>query len=98
MDFVCLKAKLIVEVDGRQHEWEADYDAERSRALEGMGFTILRVTNAEVRDKLGGVLGRIEGALRPGWRQTRTVLASPRAPAASDPLPHGRGVFRSRAA
>src|SRR5919202_396192 len=49
VDFLCLHAKLIVEVDGRQHGWEADYDAERTRTLEGMGFVVLRVSNEDVR-------------------------------------------------
>ena len=65
VDFLCVHAKLIVEVDGRQHTWEADYDAERSRAIEEMGFTVLRVTNEEVRDRLDQVLSRIRGELRP---------------------------------
>ncbi|HEX8664490.1 MAG TPA: DUF559 domain-containing protein [Beijerinckiaceae bacterium] len=63
VDFVCLDAKLIVEVDGRQHGWEADYDAERTRALEGMGFAVLRVSNDDVRDRLSAVLTRIAAAL-----------------------------------
>ena len=63
VDFLCLAAKLIVEVDGRQHGWEADYDAERTRALEGMGFVVLRVSNEDVRGNLAAVLARIRGAL-----------------------------------
>jgi very-short-patch-repair endonuclease len=38
VDVICIHAKLIVEIDGRQHAWEADYDAERSRVLEEMGL------------------------------------------------------------
>jgi very-short-patch-repair endonuclease len=65
VDFVCLGAKLIVEVDGRQHGWQTDYDVGRTRALEGMGFAVLRVTNEDVRDRLATVLDRIDAALRP---------------------------------
>ena len=65
VDFVCVGAKLIVEVDGRQHAWDAEYDAGRTRVLEGMGFAILRVTNEDVRDRLAAVLDRIDAALRP---------------------------------
>jgi very-short-patch-repair endonuclease len=63
VDFLCIPAKLIVEVDGRQHGWEADYDAERTRALEGMGFVVHRVSNEDVRGNLAAVLARIRGAL-----------------------------------
>src|SRR5687768_16244005 len=52
VDVICINAKLIVDVDGRQHAWEADYDAERSRVLEEMGFAVLRMTNEEVRVQL----------------------------------------------
>jgi very-short-patch-repair endonuclease len=33
VDFLCLDAKLIVEIDGRQHGWQAAYDAERTKQL-----------------------------------------------------------------
>ncbi len=65
VDFICLDTKLIVEVDGRQHAWEAEYDAGRTRTLEGMGFVVMRFTNDEVRDRLGRVMERIIEALRP---------------------------------
>jgi very-short-patch-repair endonuclease len=68
VDFLCVSAKLIIEVDGQQHAWEADYDAARSRTLEEMGFTVLRVANEEVRDHLDQVLSRIVRELRPGRR------------------------------
>jgi very-short-patch-repair endonuclease len=48
-----------VEVDGKQHEWFADYDAGRTEILERLGVRILRVTNEEVCDDLDSVLGRI---------------------------------------
>ncbi|HEY7385202.1 MAG TPA: DUF559 domain-containing protein [Beijerinckiaceae bacterium] len=66
VDFICINARLIVEVDGRQHAWEIDYDTERTRILEGMGFTVMRVKNEEVRDELAQVLRRIGEALRQG--------------------------------
>jgi very-short-patch-repair endonuclease len=59
VDFYCHAAKLVVEVDGKQHEWFADYDAGRTEILERLGVRILRVTNAEVCDDLDSVLGRI---------------------------------------
>jgi very-short-patch-repair endonuclease len=59
VDFYCHAAKLVVEVDGKQHEWFADYDAGRTEILERLGVRILRFTNAEVCDDLDSVLGRI---------------------------------------
>ena len=63
-DFYCHAAKLVVELDGKQHEWLADYDAGRTEIIESMGVRVLRFTNAEVRDDLDYVLARIQAELR----------------------------------
>ena len=47
-DFYCHAAKLVVELDCRQHEWFSDYDAGRTAVLERMGVHVLRFTNEEV--------------------------------------------------
>ena len=63
-DFYCHSAKLVVELDGKQHEWFADYDAARTAVIENFGVRVLRVTNAEVCDDLDSVLARIGAKLR----------------------------------
>ena len=47
-DFACLEWKLIIELDGGQHQEQADYDAERTRWLESRGFKVIRFWNNEV--------------------------------------------------
>jgi len=49
-DFACLKAKLIVELEGGVHAAPdvASNDTERCAWLEGRGFRVLRVSNADV--------------------------------------------------
>ncbi|MFT3742171.1 MAG: DUF559 domain-containing protein [Gammaproteobacteria bacterium] len=42
VDFVCLKRKLIIELDGSQHLEQVVYDIERSKKLEKEGFRVLR--------------------------------------------------------
>ena len=64
VDFFCFDAKLVIELDGRQHAIEAEYDARRTAELEAHGVTILRFRNEAVRDDLGGVLARIQQAVR----------------------------------
>ncbi len=64
VDFYCHSAKLAVELDGRQHEWFADYDAGRTEILERMGVRVIRFTNAEVCDDVDAVLARIHAELR----------------------------------
>jgi very-short-patch-repair endonuclease len=61
VDFVTVDGKLIVEVDGDTHftDTERARDEERTRTLERCGFHVLRVTNADVRENLDGVLTMI---------------------------------------
>jgi very-short-patch-repair endonuclease len=64
VDFYCHAAKLVIELDGAQHEWFADYDAGRSAVIENFGVRVLRFANAEVCHDLDSVLTRIREELR----------------------------------
>ena len=55
-DFVCLSARVIVEVDGGQHAEQTAYDAARERYIRKAGFEVLRFWNNEVIENLDGVL------------------------------------------
>ncbi|TIS93818.1 MAG: endonuclease domain-containing protein, partial [Mesorhizobium sp.] len=54
IDFVCLGARLIVEVDGGQHS-ESKRDAARDMHFEIRGFKALRFWNDEVVKNIDGV-------------------------------------------
>jgi very-short-patch-repair endonuclease len=60
-DFLCVEAKLIVELDGGQHSEERD--AARTRFLEQHGYRVLRFWNNEVVESLEGVVMAIKAAL-----------------------------------
>lgn len=66
-DFVCVEAKLIVELDGEYHaEVErAAYDAVRTQFLQALDFRVLRFWNWEVEKDLGMILEEIEKHLTP---------------------------------
>ncbi|QRE76650.1 endonuclease domain-containing protein [Methylobacterium aquaticum] len=66
VDFLSPDRKLIVELDGRQHEWHRDYDARRTKEIERLGFCLLRVKNEDVMSDLDAVLKRITDAAFPG--------------------------------
>ena len=59
-DFACVEAKLIVEVDGGQHN-ESTHDGLRDAWLSAEGWTVLRFWNSEVLGNLEGVLQAIAG-------------------------------------
>jgi very-short-patch-repair endonuclease len=67
VDFVCLKHRLIIEVDGGQHNFDRHHarDMARDARLSEQGFRILRFWNNEVDGNLSGVLQVIDAALMP---------------------------------
>lgn len=65
VDFVCLKSKLIIELDGGQHGSQTFYDDKRSRFLESEGFKILRFWNNELLENMERVMQRILDTLSP---------------------------------
>ena len=63
LDFACYRAKLVVELDGGQHDENRDYDRARTQWLEKRGWTVLRFWNNEFRGNEEGVLMVILEAL-----------------------------------
>ena len=61
VDFVCSRLKLVVEVEGEVHEQpdQEVRDREREAVLEGMGYSVLRVSNRDVLEQPEAVLGRL---------------------------------------
>jgi len=66
VDFVCLDKKLVVEVDGGQHNEQVNYDVKRTEWLEAQRFRVLRFWNNEVLKEIEIVKEVIEEALGDG--------------------------------
>jgi very-short-patch-repair endonuclease len=62
VDFVCLEHRLVIEVDGGQHD--VCVDGERTQWLKDRGFRVLRFWNDEVLKREDDVLAAILDALR----------------------------------
>jgi very-short-patch-repair endonuclease len=62
-DFVCLEARLIVEVDGGQHGERESYDRRREAWLSEQGYRVLRFWNNDVLCETESVLEVIRDAL-----------------------------------
>ena len=58
-DFVCVKKKLIIELDGSQHLEQVEYDSERTAFLESKGYRVLRFWNNDVTNNIDTVLNKI---------------------------------------
>lgn len=61
VDFACNERRLIIELDGAQHQEDAAqaYDARRTAWLHAQGYTVLRFPNDDVLHDLDGVCSHI---------------------------------------
>ena len=62
-DFVCIKRKVIIELDGSQHIKQEDYDVERSQYFESLGYKVIRFWNNWVMNDIEGVIRAIQNVL-----------------------------------
>jgi very-short-patch-repair endonuclease len=63
-DFVAIKRKLVIKLDGSQHLEQEDYDVERTENLEKLGYKVIRFWNDQIMKDIDGVIRAIEFALR----------------------------------
>jgi very-short-patch-repair endonuclease len=86
-DFVSIRHRLIVEVDGSQHA-DSEADERRTAWLERHGWRVIRIWNNEVPGNADGVAEHILNVL-----QSRPTLTLPSLPRWAPPSPAGgRGV------
>ena len=62
-DFMCREARLVVELDGGQHDERAGYDAARTEYIEASGYRLIRFWNTDVLSNIDHVLTAIGEAL-----------------------------------
>lgn len=59
VDFVCLESRVVIELDGGQHNEDPTRDAKRDAGLAALGFVVLRFWNPQLMDQREEVLDRI---------------------------------------
>ena len=75
VDFICLKLKLVIEVDGYTHQLRENEikDVKRQKEIESKGFTVLRFKDEEVLNNMNqvrtAVQVQIEVLLEEGGRE-----------------------------
>jgi very-short-patch-repair endonuclease len=62
-DFVCLRKKLVVEIDGEIHLKQKEYDDYRTARLGELGYEVIRFTNQEVFENAELVTSKIKEKL-----------------------------------
>jgi very-short-patch-repair endonuclease len=76
VDFYCVVARLVIELDGPIHDQQHENDYERQKNLEALGLKVLRFKNEELISDLTTVLNTIIttcGELVPAHTPTRNA-------------------------
>ena len=70
-DFYCHKAKLIIEIDGSQHDTEQgrQHDEFRTEILEGYDLKVIRFTNRQIMMNFSSVCRYIDTAVKASLRE-----------------------------
>lgn len=58
-DFYCHQKKLVVEIDGKIHLRQKDYDELRTHIINALGIKVIRFRNEEVEENVEQVLERL---------------------------------------
>jgi very-short-patch-repair endonuclease len=59
VDFYCHKLNLAIEIDGKIHERQKDYDELRQQLIEEKGTKFIRITNEEINKDINILLDKI---------------------------------------
>lgn len=62
VDFICREKKLIIEIDGGQHNIDEniEYDSKRTEYLNSRGYKVIRFWNNDIDNNIEGVFIRLE--------------------------------------
>lgn len=59
-DFYCHEQNIVIEVDGKIHDYQKEYDLLRDYMMNSLGIRVLRFTNEEIEFDIKMVLQKIE--------------------------------------
>jgi very-short-patch-repair endonuclease len=80
-DFACVSRRLVIEIDGEHHAYQAEADAHRTAAMEQLGWQVVRFWANEVVANPEGI-----------WATIEQVLIAPITPSPALSPKRGRGV------
>ena len=65
-DFFCFERQLVIEVDGRVHDYRADHDGLRTFIINQLGIQVVRIGNEQIEADMAGVLEQLRRAVMVG--------------------------------
>ncbi len=93
-DFYCSKLMLIIEVDGKIHEKQKEYDESRTYCLEDLGLKIIRYTNEEILHNLPDVKKDLDHHIQIRLNEIKQAAAKK---ASIEAPPRQRGIIAQSA-
>ncbi len=60
VDFYCAEVKLVIEIDGKIHQYQKEKDQIRQEYIENFNLKLLRFTNDDILHDISKVLEQIE--------------------------------------
>lgn len=55
-DFYCGEDRLVIEIDGKSHDYQQEYDEYRTHIINSLGIRVVRFKNKEIQEKMSEVL------------------------------------------
>lgn len=63
VDFYCPQIRLVIELDGKQHFNNKDYDDYRTEYLNALNIKVIRYWNDEIQTSINSVINEIKNAI-----------------------------------
>ncbi len=96
LDFYCASERLVIEVDGPNHDEQQEADRIRQQLLESLGIRFVRLSNHQVEHRLEDALNAIRAAFAP-HPPTPDPPSVPPLTGGGIPTEEGRGARAARA-
>ena len=62
-DFYCHENRLVVEIDGKNHNYQQEYDELRTYIINDLGIEVVRFPNKEIETDINQVLEKLRAVL-----------------------------------
>ncbi|MBS4000700.1 MAG: DUF559 domain-containing protein [Desulfobulbaceae bacterium] len=59
VDFYCTNCNVVIEIDGSSHDDKQEYDTARDSYLEGLGLSVIHISDIDVKKNLSGVMSML---------------------------------------
>ncbi len=59
-DFYCHEKNLVIEIDGKIHEDQKEYDTFRNYMMNNLGLKVIRIKNEEIMKNIDAVVNKIK--------------------------------------